>query len=230
MAAAPRPAPQATGGGRAPAQWTVFEVAVGLVLLAGAAAAGLLLARRPGLNRLDAAGFLFLPADPSSGLAKELVKLGSLPFLAIGIATVFMVAVFRDWVRALACALAPIVAVLVVEHVAKPMVGRELSGFYTYPSGTVTVTSAIAAAAFLVTPGALRPLIAGLGVIAVVGVSAGVLVLRWHYPTDVMGGICVGAGSVFLIDGLAHVPRLLRSRPDRDRAPPRAPADVLVDA
>ena len=39
------------------------------------------------------------------------------------------------------------------------------------------------------------------------------LVLRWHYPTDVLGGICVGGGAVFVIDSLAHLPWLLVVRP-----------------
>jgi len=205
----------------AQARWTALELVVGFSLLAAAAGAGLLLAHRPGQNRLDATGFFFLPADSSSPLAKQLVKLGSLPVLLIGVAAVFMVAVFKDRVRAVACAAAPIVAVFVTEHVAKPMVGRTLSGFYTYPSGTVTVTAAIATAAFLVTPNVLRPITAAIGAVAVVGVSAGVLVLRWHYPTDVVGGICVGAGSVFFLDAVAHVPGLLRAR---HRKTPGGPA------
>jgi membrane-associated phospholipid phosphatase len=31
-------------------------------------------------------------------------------------------------------------------------------------------------------------------------------VLRWHYPTDALGGIGVGLGSVLVVDGLAHIP------------------------
>lgn len=98
-----------------------------------------------------------------------------------------------------------------VEHVAKPLVGRQIALHeFTYPSGTITVTAALAAAAFLVTPLRLRPLIALLGVGAVLGASAGVLTLRWHYPTDVLGGICVGVGAVFFIDAVAHLPWALR--------------------
>jgi membrane-associated phospholipid phosphatase len=211
--------------------WTALELALGVVLLAVAAGAGLLLAHRPGENRLDTTGFFFLPWDPSSPLAKQLVKLGSAPVLVIGVAAIFMAEVYRDRIRAFACAVAPIAAVVVVEHVAKPMVGRELSGFYTYPSGTVTVTAAIATSAYLVCPKLLRPLAAALGALAVVGVSAGVLVLRWHFPTDVVGGICVGAGSVLFLDAAAHLPGLLR----RHRQPPAAPPpperrDTLVSA
>jgi membrane-associated phospholipid phosphatase len=189
---------------------------MGTGLLGAAALAGLLLAKRPGPNRVDAAGYFYVPSDPGSHLANELVKLGSLPVLLAGIAVIFLVAVLRDWVRAIACAAAPIIAVEVVEHIAKPMVGREIgAGSFTYPSGTVAVVAALTAAVFLVTPNLLRPLSAVAGAFVIMGVGWAVLVLRWHYPTDVLGGVCVGAGAVFFIDALAHLPWLLLAREPR---------------
>ena len=106
--------------------WTAIELFFGFGLLAAAALAGLLLAKRPGPNRVDAAGYFYVPSDPHSHLANELVRIGSLPVLLIGVAVIFLVAIFRDWVRAVACAVGPIVAVEVVEHVAKPMVARQI--------------------------------------------------------------------------------------------------------
>ena len=186
------------------------EFAIGIAFLGAAALAGLLLAKRPGQNRVDAAGYFYLPSDPRSHLANDFVRIGSLPALVIGVVVIFLVAIFRDWVRAFACAAAPIIAVEVVEHVAKPMVGREIgAGSYTYPSGTVAVVAALAAALFVVAPRLLRPLVGITGVFAVLGVGVAVLILRWHYPTDVAGGIWVGAGAVFLLDSLAHLPWLL---------------------
>jgi membrane-associated phospholipid phosphatase len=204
--------------------WAAIELILGTGLLGAAALAGLLLARRPGPNRVDAAGYFYVPSDPGSHLANELVKIGSLPVLIAGVAVIFAVAMFRDWARALACAAAPIIAVEVVEHIAKPMVGRQLgSGSFTYPSGTVAVVAALAAAVFLVSPRLLRPLSALAGALAVAGVGWAVLALRWHYPTDVIGGVWVGAGAVFLLDALVHLPWLLTARetsfdePVRDR-------------
>jgi membrane-associated phospholipid phosphatase len=208
--------------------WTGVELVVGLGLLAGAALAGLLLAKRPGPNRVDAAGYFYVPSDPGSHLANELVRIGSLPVLLVGVAVIFLVAVFRDPVRALACAVGPVVAVEVVEHIAKPMVGREIgAGSFTYPSGTVAVVAALTAAVFLVTPRLLRPVSAVLGPLVVLGVGWAVLALRWHYPTDVIGGVWVGAGAVFFLDAFAHLPWLLFARPasvdPRLHAPPRGP-------
>jgi membrane-associated phospholipid phosphatase len=209
--------------------WTTIELLLGLAMLGAAAVAGLLFAKRPGPNRVDAAGYFYVPSDPNSHLANDLVRLGSKPVLIIGVIVVFLVAIFRDWVRAFACAAAPIIAVEVVEHIAKPMVGREIGGgSFTYPSGTVAAIAALSTACFLVAPRLTRPFVALAGVAAVTGTGLAVLVLRWHYPTDVAGGVWVGSGAVFLIDAFVHVPWLFSPwRPStgppatpRGKAPP----------
>ncbi len=186
--------------------WSAAELVFGVALLAGAALVGYLLAKHPEQNRLDAAGFWHLAADPTSRLANDLVKLGSLDGLLVGVVLAFLAAIWRDWVRALACAAAPIVAVLVTERVAKPMVGRAIgSAGYTYPSGTITAVAAVVAALYVVSPRLLRPLVGLLGLAALVGSGWAVLVLRWHYPTDVIGGVLLGCGGVFVIDAAAHL-------------------------
>jgi membrane-associated phospholipid phosphatase len=48
-----------------------------------------------------------------------------------------------------------------------------------------------------------------------------VVVLRWHYPTDALGGIAVGAGAVLLIDSLVHLPWALSRWVSSSRAAPR---------
>jgi membrane-associated phospholipid phosphatase len=186
------------------------------------ALAGLVFVHRPWRNRLDVWGYQALPVDSGSRWAHDLVTLGSVTALVVGVAIVFMIGVLRDWVRALACAVAPVIAVLVVQDLAKPLVGRHLglTGGSSYPSGTVAAVAALAVAFTLVMPGWLRPLVALAGAAVTVGVSAAVIVLRWHYPTDALGGIGVGMGSVLVVDGLAHVPWVVaglfrRERPER---------------
>jgi membrane-associated phospholipid phosphatase len=193
--------------------WTAIELLLGFALLGAAAVAGLLFAKRPGPNRVDAAGYFYVPSDPNSHLAGALVRLGSKPVLIIGVIVVFLAAIFRDWVRAVACAAAPIIAVEVVEHIAKPMVGREIgAGSFTYPSGTVAAIAALSTAVFLVAPRLARPAAALGGAAAVTATGIAVLVLRWHYPTDVVGGVWVGSGAVFTIDAVAHLPWLFVRR------------------
>jgi membrane-associated phospholipid phosphatase len=198
---------------------TAIELTLGALLLGVSALAGLAFVHRPWPNRLDVWGYQALPADPGSHWANDLVHLGSLTALVLGVVIVFIIGVLRDWVRAVACAAAPLAAVLVVQDLAKPLVGRHLglTGGSSYPSGTVAAVTALAVAFTLVMPRLLRPLVAVLGAAAVVGVSAAVIVLRWHYPTDALGGIGVGMGSVLVVDGLFHLPWAVAAMFRRDR-------------
>jgi membrane-associated phospholipid phosphatase len=187
---------------------TSVQLLCGLGALAGAAVAGLAFVHRPWPNRLDVWGYALFPADPASRWAHDLVAAGSLAALVVGVAAVFAVALLRDWVRALACATAPVVAVLIVQDLAKPLVGRHLgiSGAASYPSGTVAAVAALMTAAVLVAPRLARPPVAVAGAAVTAGVCAAVVVLRWHYPTDALGGVAVGVGAVLAVDALAHLP------------------------
>jgi membrane-associated phospholipid phosphatase len=179
-----------------------------------AALAGLAFVRRPWPNRLDVEGFRFLPADFDARWAHDLANVGSLTVLIVGAGVLLVVGVARDWVRGVACAVAPMAAVLVVQEVAKPLVDRHLgaTGGASYPSGTVTAVTALATAAVLVAPRLLRAIAALVGGVVVAGTCVAVVVLRWHYPTDALGGVLVGAGAVLFLDALLHVPWVVTSR------------------
>ena len=86
----------------------------GTLLLGLAALAGIAFVHRPWPNRFDVWGYLALPADPSSHWAQDLATLGSLTVLIVGVIVVFLIGVRRDWMRAIACASAPVIAVLIV--------------------------------------------------------------------------------------------------------------------
>lgn len=181
---------------------TVTELLVGCFLLGAAALAGLVFVRRPWPNRLDAVGLRLLPPNSASRWAADVAHLGSSYVLIAGVAVLCVVAaVQRNWIRALSCLVAPLAAVLIVQTVAKPLVGRQIEGTLSYPSGTVTAVAALAAAAFLVVPRVAKPVVAVAGGIIVVAVCAAVVVLRWHFPTDALGGVCVGTGAVLAVDG-----------------------------
>jgi membrane-associated phospholipid phosphatase len=183
----------------------LLEMLVGCFLLGAAILAGFLFVHRPWPNRVDAIGFRLLPADLSSRWAADVAQLGSLTVLIAGAAVLYVAAgLSRDWMRALSCLIAPIAAVLIVQSVAKPLVGRHFEGTsaLSYPSGTVTAVAALAAAVFVVVPRFAKPLAGVAGGVVVGAVCAAVVVLRWHYPTDALGGVCVGAGAVFAVDGL----------------------------
>jgi membrane-associated phospholipid phosphatase len=196
------------------------ELVLGTGLLALAGLAGLFFVRRPWPNHVDASGYRLLPADYGARWAHDLTQVGSLSGVLIGVVVLVVVALTQDWVRAVVCAVAPIGAVLVVDQVAKPLIGRQIDGVVgSYPSGTVTAVSALAAAAVLVTPRVFRAVTAVLAATLVVGICAAVVVLRWHYPTDALGGACVGIGAVLFLDGLAHLPWVIGERLGSLRGP-----------
>jgi membrane-associated phospholipid phosphatase len=63
----------------------------------------------------------------------------------------------------------------------------------SWPSGHATAAMTLALCAVLVTPYALRPLVAGLGTAFVFGVGLSLLILAWHMPSDVFGGYLLAA-------------------------------------
>lgn len=193
--------------------WTAVELVTGTALLAVAALAGLLLVRSPGPNSIDTLGNQLLRAGDGARWAHDLTQVGSLSGALIGVVVLFVVGLTRDWVRAVVCAVAPLAAVLIVDQVAKPLIHRHIGDAVgSYPSGTVTVVAALATGAVLVIPPIARAAMAVLATALVVGICAAVVVLRWHYPTDALGGACVGVGAVLFLDALAHLPWVIGSR------------------
>jgi membrane-associated phospholipid phosphatase len=91
--------------------------------------------------------------------------------------------------------------------------GIELPWPNSFPSGHTTAAASIAAALLLVAPVAyrVRAAVAGALLAAAVGIST--VVLGWHYPSDVLGGLLVVGAWGFA--ALAY----LRLRGDRDPAP-----------
>lgn len=206
IAAAP-PTARPTAGPRPSRAATVAELAAGVILLGLATLGGLVLLHHPWPNRFDLAGFRLLPHSWSAWWAVDTVRVATLPFIVFAVVALVVVVVWRDWARAAACVLGPLAAAFIANDVAKPLVGRHFIGTtaLTYPSGTVAVVTALAAAAVLVTPRAARPitLVAALGATVLIG--AAVVVLRWHYPTDAVGGAFIGAGSVLAVDAALHL-------------------------
>lgn len=135
----------------------------------------------------------------------------------------------RRWRGAALVAVAVPVASALTELLLKPLFGRTIRGFLSFPSGRATCAFAIAAAiaVLLASPAAPRlPGRARLG-LAVAGfavasaVAAAAVVMRFHYFTDTIGGAAVGTGTVLatalVLDWLS--PRLTRLKADRSRPP-----------
>jgi membrane-associated phospholipid phosphatase len=91
--------------------------------------------------------------------------------------------------------------------------GIELPWPNSFPSGHTTAAASIGVALLFVVPAAwrLRALVAGVLLTAAVGLST--VVLRWHFPSDLLGALLVVGAWGFA--GLAY----LRLRDARDHAP-----------
>jgi membrane-associated phospholipid phosphatase len=88
-----------------------------------------------------------------------------------------------------------------------------------FPSGHATAAMSISLAAVLVAPPSLRPAVGALAAAYALAVSLAILLLDWHYPSDVLGGMLVAACFGFL--ALAGL-RLAEHRWPRPDSPARA--------
>ncbi len=87
--------------------------------------------------------------------------------------------------------LAPLSAELLKPLLAHPhdAVNGVRIGARSWPSGHATAATALAAGAVLVAPARWRRAVAAIGVAFVIAVSFSLLLLAWHMPSDVLGGI-----------------------------------------
>jgi membrane-associated phospholipid phosphatase len=79
-----------------------------------------------------------------------------------------------------------------------PILGSNQVGAEAYPSGHATTAMSIALAAVLVAPVRLRVAVASGAAAYAIAVSTSLMVLGWHFPSDVLGGLLVSSGFFFL--------------------------------
>jgi membrane-associated phospholipid phosphatase len=79
-------------------------------------------------------------------------------------------------------------------HVVNPVIPAP-----AFPSGHSTAAMAIALAALMVVPRALRPLTAAAGALFALAIGFSVVALGWHYPSDVVGGYLVATAWCLVI-------------------------------
>ena len=183
------------------------RLAVGAALVAASAALGASVSHGARADWVDQVALRWLPADGASTGYVWLTRIGSPPVLLGGlVAAVAMAAILKGSRRAAASVAGPIVAVLISDLIAKPIIDRQLvSGHFAYPSGTEVAVAAVAMALVLAAPARGRWYASTVAVAACVGVGVGVVGLRWHYPTDVIGGMLLGSGCVLIVDAVFHL-------------------------
>jgi len=98
-------------------------------------------------------------------------------------------------------------------------------GDASWPSGHATAALAVALCAVLVAPRRLRPAVAFLGALFAAAVAYSILILAWHFPSDVLGGYFVA--TTWVLGAVAVLLTLERRRPERTRRAPRTGPPVL---
>jgi undecaprenyl-diphosphatase len=149
-----------------------------------------------------------------------LAGLGGLgPVTVLTTALVLACLVTRRWRGAALAGLAVPAAVALTEYVLKPLVGRTIRGYPSFPSGHATAMFALAAACAVLLAGPARPRLPGavrmllvVGAALVAAAVATAMVARgYHYFTDTVAGTAVAIGMVLLtallIDRAARSPR-----------------------
>jgi membrane-associated phospholipid phosphatase len=114
---------------------------------------------------------------------------------------------------------------------ARPPVFGAAVGAHAWPSGHSTAAMSLALALVMVSSPRLRPLAAAAGGLVAVGVSYAVLLLGWHYPSDVAGGFLIAAGWSCLLAAVAlRRPSGVRLPARAALGPPAAAAGLIVVA
>jgi len=116
----------------------------------------------------------------------------------------------RDRWAALLSAVAPVLAVALVDVLAKPLVGRHHGPALAFPSGHATVAAAAATLVLVLLNRwyGWRRALSWLPAVAVLplAVGTGVVRLGWHYPTDVVGGVAFGSAVVVALAAAIPAP------------------------
>jgi membrane-associated phospholipid phosphatase len=186
-----------------------------LACLVGLLLAGLFALAVPGAHERDAAmlhGFLGLDRPSVHRAIWFLAHLcDTLPYACAGLLCIALALARRRGWRALAvaCLLAVTGATTqVLKHaLAQPRLEQwlpEQVATNSWPSGHSTAAMTLALCAILVAPPALRASAAMLGGAFAVGVGYAVLVLGWHYPSDVLGGFLVAGLWTSLAVAVLH--------------------------
>lgn len=128
----------------------------------------------------------------------DTISVASLVVAGLGLVAI---ALIRRRYRQGLAALAVIAGANVTTQLLKPALGdldplggdaaRFSEGIF--PSGHATVAMSLALALVIVVPAAARPLAAVVGMLYTAAVGVGLVLLGWHFPSDVIGGFLIAA-------------------------------------
>ena len=159
----------------------------------------------PAFSRVDSAvmnGFHGLERPRTVGPAETVAGLmDPLSFALLG-AILIVVAALRGGARLALAVAAILVGANVTTQALKPLLETWSAGHEpalmplppgSWPSGHTTAAMSLALSLVLVVPARRRPVVGAAAGLLVVAVVFSILVLAWHYPSDVVGGFFVAA-------------------------------------
>jgi membrane-associated phospholipid phosphatase len=195
-------------------------------MLAGAAAcvvafAGLLVLAyyvTPAAWLDDAAlhGFTSLAKGRMASIADFLASLCDPAPYAVAAVLVIAVAFALKGLRTAAAVGLLMGAANITSQALKPLLAHHREVFHTtwhlfnlsdaaFPSGHATAAMSISLAVLMIVPRAYRPLTAVVGTVFTLAVSFSVLILQWHFPSDVVGGYLIAtAWGLVTLAGLRY--------------------------
>lgn len=202
-----------------------FPVAAWLACAGALVGLAVLAYKAAPIERLDASILVHLSAQPGTGtyaLAEGFAHLADpVPLIAMLLA-VCALAVGLGRRREAVAALAVVAGANLTTQILKVVLAhprfQPFESFRTpwptaFPSGHATAAASIAVALMLIAPPRLRPLAIAAAASLAVAVGTSVVVLEWHYPSDVLGGFLVAAGWGFAALAGLRLKALLRSSP-----------------
>jgi membrane-associated phospholipid phosphatase len=189
------------------------------------------------LDTIALAGFVGLGTPRVDALATPLTRLADPGPFAVWTAAIVCLALVRRR-PSLACMAAVVLvgANLTTQALklltAEPRAIDSMPGGHialqSWPSGHATASMTLALCLVAVVPSRLRPVAAALGGTFVLAIVYSLLVLAWHFPSDVLGGFCVAAA--WTLAGLAAVRAVEPRRPVAPRVQARRVDAVLAPA
>ena len=192
-----------------------------------------------GAQRLDATalyGFMTLNTGLIHGAVWGFVLIGGVFPLALSLFGLYYLAGRWGRRREAVAAIVVVVAANATTEVLKlalahpriqSVLGPHQVNAASFPSGHATSAMSMAIAALLVVPPRWRALTATAGAALVFGVTFSVLVLGWHFPSDVLGGLLVATGYGF---AAVAALRYLEARPEERRMISRPTSGTTLEA
>jgi membrane-associated phospholipid phosphatase len=111
------------------------------------------------------------------------------------------------------------------DHAVPPVIASA-----AFPSGHATAAMALALAALIVAPRALRPIVAALGALFALVMGFTIVALAWHFPSDIVGGYLVATAWCLVTLAALRAADRRWPEPGALRAAAHARAPALAEA